>query len=414
MEPHAMQFTLRRFLGILGTTLILLAAGCTTAPSEYREPPPLGAAERTAHNLQVFERTWALVNEKYFDGRFRGVDWPAMRAKHRQEAVAATDDTELYRALNRLCAELRESHLAALPPRRAHELRTEHRASVGFRLQLLEDRRVVTDVVPDSPAAIAGVETGWLAVTRNGTAIQENSPYLPKLGEPVTYGFLDVGDQPHTLTMEPQLINFGRLEARELPGGFLYLRFDEFSRNSLHWLSEQLKTHASVPGVVIDLRYNPGGNMLALNVALAEFFQKPVNAGRMVKRSGRERENHSLAWRSARYSGRVAILTDRSTGSAAEIFSHVLQQYKRATVIGRGTAGAVIVSRSFPLPGGGRLQVPVSDYIGLDGQRLEGRGVTPDVACPALTLAQLRAKDDPDIDVALQVFQQIAPQSPDT
>ena len=395
---------------LLVTCTLVLLAGCATAPSEYREPPPLAAAERTAHNLRVFERTWELVNEKYFDARFRGVDWPAMRAKHRPEALAAADDTALYRALNRLCAELKESHLAAIAPRRAYELRTEHRASVGFRLQLLEDRRVVTDVVPRSPAAIVGVETGWLAVSRNGAPIQENSPYIPTLGQPVTYGFVDAQDQPHSLTMEPQLINFDQLVIRELPGGYLYLRFDEFSRKSLHWLSEQLKAHASAPGIVLDLRYNPGGNMLALNVALAEFFPKPVNAGRMVKRSGRERENQSLSWLSARYAGRIAILTDKSTGSAAEIFSHVLQQYKRATVIGQGTAGAVIVSRSYALPGGGRLQVPVSDYIGLDGHRLEGRGVTPDVASPVPTLAQLRAKIDPDIEVALQILQQTTPQ----
>ena len=52
-----------------------------------------------------------------FDEKFRGVDWPAMKLKYRDEAAAALDDTALYRVLAKLCAELKQSHLAALPHR---------------------------------------------------------------------------------------------------------------------------------------------------------------------------------------------------------------------------------------------------------------------------------------------------------
>jgi len=402
-----MKYRFPPSLAVLAAALVLFA-GCSTAPTEYHEPPPLTVADRSAHNLRVFERTWELVNEKYFDARFRGVDWSAMRTKYRPEAVAATDDTALYLVLNRLCAELKESHLAAIAPRRVHEFRTEHRASVGFRMQWLEARRVVTGVVPGSPAAIAGVKTGWLVVARNGAALTDKDDYLPKLGQPVSYEFLDAENQLHLLTLEPQLINFAQLESRELPGGGRYLRFDEFNRHSLHWLSEQIKAKTAQPGVVIDLRNNPGGNLLVLDVALAEFFPRKIAAGRLIKRNGHGRENESFSWSSARYAGRVMILTDNSTGSAAEIFSHVLQQYRRATIVGRRTAGAVIVSRNYDLPGGGQLQVPVCDYIGLDGQRLEGRGVTPDMAVAAPTLADLRAHHDPDLETAQRVLQQAA------
>jgi carboxyl-terminal processing protease len=308
--------------------------------------------------------------------------------------------------LNRLCAELKESHLAALTPRRAHEYSTEHRAGVGFRWQPLDGQRVVTDIVPGSPAAAAGVQPGWLVVSRNGQPLPEKDAYVSKLGLTITYGFLDGQNQPRSVALEPQLLNFERLEVRELPGGRCYLRFDEFSHTSLHWLSRQLKAHGAAPAVVIDLRYNHGGNLLALDVALAEFFPGRVTAGRLIRRSGHERENESFAWLSAHYAGRVAILTDHFTASAAEIFSHVLQHHHRAVIIGRPTAGAVIVARDYALPGGGRLQVPVTDYIGLDGQRLEGRGVAPDVVRPEFTLADLRAHADPDLAAAMKGLQQ--------
>lgn len=388
----------------LSAFAFLLLAGCTTVPTEYREPPPLTAAERTTHNLAVLDRVWSLVNDKYFDAGFRGVDWAAMRAQYRPEAAAAPDEEALYRVLNRMNAELKESHLSAIPPRRAHERSIEHQPAVGIRWLILEGKRVVDDLVPGGPAALAGVQRGWIVTTRNGAPILDNDPYRPQLNQPVTYGFLDAQDAPHSFTLEPQLLDFVRREARPLAGGALYLRFDEFDRASLSWLSDRLKTAPVPPAVVIDLRFNPGGNALALSVAIAEFFTHRVAEGRLVSRNGHASEEHSLSWLSARYPGPVVLLTGPATGSAAEIFAHVLQFHGRAKVVGHPTAGAVIFSRFWSLPGGGRLQIPVTDYIGLDGKRLEGRGVTPDVVTPPRTLADIRAQRDPDIVAALNLL----------
>ena len=80
-----------------------------------------------------------------------------------------------------------------------------------------------------------------------------------------------------------------------------------------------------------------------------------------------------------------------------------MQFHHRAIVVGRRTAGAVIVAREYPLPDGGRLQVATEDYRGLDGKRLEGNGVKPDVEVE-LKLADVRAGRDRDLDAALQVL----------
>lgn len=382
--------------------LLALLAGCATTPTEYREPPPLAAAERTALNRRVFTRTWELVNKKYFDARFRGVDWPGLRAKYEAEALAAPDSDMLYRVLNRMCGELKESHLGAMSPRQVHELKTDHRAGIGLRWTLLEARRVVTEVVPGGPAAVAGVEPGWIILARNGAAIPESDPFYPRLGEPVSFTFLDREDQTREFSFQPALLDYERREVRIHPGGYVSLRFDEFDRSSLHWLSEQLKAHRETPGLILDLRSNPGGKLLALNTAVAEFFPGDVATGRMVKRNGREIANGSVSWLSARFTPPVVILTDHATGSAAEIFAHVLQHHRRATVMGRTTAGAVIVSLRYRLPDGGSLQVPTMDYVGLDGRRLEGRGVSPDRPLPVPTLADRRAQRDPDLTDALR------------
>lgn len=383
--------------------LVAWAPGCATAPRAYREPAALAPAARAAHNARVFDRAWALVEAKYFDAKFRGVDWVAAGRAHRAAAVAAADEEALYAVLNRMAATLKESHLAAFPPRRAHEQRTAHRPGVGMSWRVVEGQRVILEVVPGGPAARAGVRPGWLALERDGRPLADEGAYTPRLGERVTYAFLDPAEVRHELTLEPELLEFERRESRPLAGGWVYLRFDRFSLGELAWLSRELKAARAAPGVVLDLRDNPGGSALALRAAVAEFFPHAVEEGKLITRTGRVRTARSWAWRPARYAGRVVILTEGATGSAAEIFAHVLQFHGRATVVGRPTAGAVIYSRSYALPGGGRLQVPVVDYVGLDGARLEGRGVTPDRVVPAATLAERRAGLDPDLAAALEV-----------
>jgi carboxyl-terminal processing protease len=318
--------------------------------------------------------------------------------------MAAPDEKAFYDVLNRMCAELKESHLGALPPRRAHEFQTDHRAAVGIRWQLLEGQRVITDVVPSGPAARAGIELGWTVISRNGVPLREGEPFVSHVGETVTYGFLDRKNLSREFSLKPELLSFERLEARKLDEELVYLRFDTFSRQSLRWLSQQLKEHASARGVLIDLRQNSGGNVLALNVAVAEFFQKRVAEGRMIRRNGSQRETRSLSWLSAHYSGRVVLLTGPLTASAAEIFAHVLQYHGRAEVIGQRTAGAVIFSRTYGLADGGTVQIPVMDYIGLNGERLEGHGVVPNREVPRPTLADLRAARDPEAMAAIETL----------
>lgn len=381
--------------------LLFALAACSTPPSAQRETAPLVAPDRTALNLKIYDAAWRLVNEKYFDPKFRGVDWAAMGRRHRPAAAAATSEAELYHVLGLLCQELKESHLTPLPPRRVYEIRTSRRMAVGMGYMPLEGRLVVTDLIPGGPAELAGVQPGWILLSCEGRPLTDAPPLVPLPGRPVTYSFLDLSNQARSLTFQPELLKVTRLNSHDLPGGLRYLRFDKFDRESLRWLSRELKAHHDAPGVVLDLRDNAGGYLFAAKLAIGEFFDRRMPTGRFIRRSGRISESRGLPLFSAHYRGQLVLLTGPSTGSAAEIFAHVMQHHGRATIVGRATAGAVIVSRTYALPGGGRLQVPIQDYRGLDGQRLEGRGITPDIPVPPAALADLRLGRDPDLEKAL-------------
>jgi C-terminal processing protease CtpA/Prc len=78
------------------------------------------------------------------------------------------------------------------------------------------------------------------------------------------------------------------------------------------------------------------------------------------------------------------VLVDSRSSSASEIFARLMQLHRRGMVIGDRTAGSVVTSRFFSHTAGGGRVVPygfsisVRDVVLPDGERLEGKGMTPD------------------------------------
>ncbi len=396
----------RRWLAVVAAAFALALGGCRTLPSarvDLSGQPPAAAALAKA-NLEVFDAVWDLVHRKHYDPRLGGVDWAAAAATFAPRAAAAPDPKALYAVLNEMLAPLNDSHTLALSPERRSERRTAARARTGFNLLQVEGRWVVAEVVPGSPAEEAGVKPGWIAVARNGRPLGPRTEFGAKEGETVTWEFLDAEDR--TVTVSPaarRLSTVAPPTARVLPGGFVYVRFDEFDGPGRRWLGRQLEEHRAAPGVVIDLRRNPGGETFSLGISIGEFFDRAVDCGTFVTRGGRRSLKRSWQLGSANYGGKVVVLVDGATGSAAEIFAAVLQDHGRAVVVGRRTAGAVLASWFYRLPDGGELQLSREDYLAPKGRRLEGRGLEPDLAV-VRTLADARRAIDRDLETALAVL----------
>ena len=383
---------------------------CATFTSPAPRVPESGLAPAVAaherENLRVFDAAWSLVARKYYDPTFHGIDWDAAARTYGPRATAAADRDGLYGSINAMIGLLQDSHTYALSPARAVEYHTHRRIRSGFGLLRIGDSWVVTDVVPDSPAARAGVKAGWLVRSRNGTPLSERADFHPQEDEVDRWEFLDRDDRPVSLQLATRMLSTAaRREARPLAGGAVYLRFDEFSHDSRQWLRDQLRIHRDAPALVIDLRYNPGGGTFWMREMVADFFALPVNVGTFTRRGKPGSPQNSWELGSADYGGRVAVLVGAGTASAAEIFSAVLQVQRRATIVGRRTAGAVLASRFYRLPDRGELQLSVEDYVSPAGHRLEGRGqgVTPDVPV-ALTLPDVRTGRDRDLEAALRTL----------
>lgn len=392
--------------GIALAVVALALSGCTTtpAPRVSLAAVPVEQRARAEGNVRVFDRVWRLVADGHYDPKLHGVDWPAAGLKYGAEAVAAADDQALYAALGAMVGLLKDSHTHALSPTQAKERRTQTRARTGFYMTRVEGRWIVSELVAGSPAELAGVKTGWVVVARNGTAFGERSEARPKVGEVAQWEFLDDRDQPVALAIVAESLSTKpRQEVRVLAGGVVYLRFDAFDPADRRWLSDQLKTNRAAPGVVIDLRRNPGGGTISLAITIGEFFDRAVDCGTFITRGGYRGGKSSWQIGSARYGGSVVVLVDGATGSAAEIFAAVLQEHGRATIVGRKTAGAVLASGYHGLPDGGELQLSRQDYVTPKGRRLENEGIEPDVKV-VRTVADVRVGRDVDLEAALRVL----------
>jgi len=392
--------------GIALAVVALALSGCTTtpAPRVSLAAVPVEQRARAEGNVRVFDRVWGLVADWHYDPKLQGVDWPAAGLKYGAEAAAAADDQALYASLGAMVGLLKDSHTHALSPTQTKERRTQTRARTGFYMTRVEGRWIVSELVAGSPAELAGVKTGWVVVARNGTAFGERSEARPKEGEVAQWEFLDDRDQPVALAIAAQSLSTKpRQEVRVLAGGVVYLRFDAFDMADRRWLSDQLKTNRAAPGVVIDLRRNPGGGTISLGITIGEFFDRAVDCGTFITRGGYRGGKSSWQIGSARYGGSVVVLVDGATGSAAEIFAAVLQEHGRAAIVGRKTAGAVLASWYHGLPDGGELQLSRQDYVTPQGRRLEKEGVEPDVKV-VRTVVDVRAGRDVDLEAALRVL----------
>lgn len=401
--PRGLKIASRAIFAAFGLGLV---AGCVSTPAprvSLAGIPPEQVAQAQA-NVAVFERAWALVADRHYDQKLGGMNWKEAGEKFGAQAAAAKDEAALYAVLNAMLDPLDDSHTHAIAPKRARERRTQQSARTGFAMTRIENRWVVNEVLPGSPAADAGIKAGWIALSRNGVPLGARTRFSATEGERINWVFLDAADREVPVSAVARTLSTApRQEARALEGGFVYLRFDEFDGPDRRWLGRELTKHAAAPGVVVDLRRNPGGETLSLGIIVGEFFDRRVDCGTFITRDGSRSVKHSWQFGSANYAGKVAVLVDSATGSAAEIFAAVLQDHGRATIVGRKTAGAVLASRFYRLPDGGELQLSREDYVAPKGRRIEGTGVEPDVKVER-ALADLRAGRDPDIEAALRVL----------
>ncbi|MGA9851675.1 MAG: carboxy terminal-processing peptidase [Gammaproteobacteria bacterium] len=143
-----------------------------------------------------------------------------------------------------------------------------------------------------------------------------------------------------------------------------------------------------VDGVVIDLRNNGGGSLLEATELTGLFI--PHGPVVQIRHQGGNVEVDDDDDSGIVYTGPLAVLVNRFTASASEIFAAAMQDYHRgiivgATTYGKGTVQTLIDLNRF-VPGNddaGQLKVTVDKFYRVNGASTQRKGVTPDISLPS-------------------------------
>jgi C-terminal processing protease CtpA/Prc len=382
--------------------------------------PPLSKIDRQ-RGLEMLKQVYADIDRNYYDPSFKGVDL-AGKYKATSEIIAnATNLNQLFAALTDFVTSLDDSHTTFLPPgRRA-------RIDYGWRMAMVGDTPLIVSVTKDSDAAAKGIEPG-----DEVTALNRYQPDRHNLWQlQLLYNVVKPQRQQHLVVRKPdgrvltvdvdsKVIAQGDLDFEDVFREISAMeqaakqRTETVGNSVMVWkmpvfgdpgpVEDVIRKARKYPVLVADLRGNGGGALVTLNTMVSWVFDREVVIA-TEKGRGKEDTVH-VKPKKEPFTGRLIVLVDSETGSAAEMFARIVQIEKRGVVLGDRTAGAVMTSRIFRHASGiaemvfYATMVTVSDVRMSDGASLEKVGVVPDeTALPAP--ADLLAHRDPILARAL-------------
>ena len=137
----------------------------------------------------------------------------------------------------------------------------------------------------------------------------------------------------------------------------------------------------NIEGLIIDLRSNGGGSLQEADSMTGLF----IGAGPtvQVKAARRQANVYSSSTDQVAWSGPLAVMVNRLSASASEIFAGAIQDYERGVVIGSQTFGKGTVQTLIPL-NRGQLKLTAAKFYRVSGESTQHQGVTPDVTFPTL------------------------------
>ena len=260
----------------------------------------------------------------------------------------------------------------------------KHSGMVGITVNFKDGYPVVSGVLPNSPALHAGLKTDDVILRINGTDahnLSEDQTATLIRGPAGTTVTLHVSRSGTQLDIAVTRANFQSptVQSVHLESGVLYMRIYQFGETTQTEFDDQLRS--GLPGaraVVLDLRDNSGGFVDKARAVISRF----VSSGEAFEQRGRDGQvqrtyvdgDHPAA------SVPLAVLVNENTASASEIVSGALQARSRAQLVGTKTFGKGSVQVDYQLSDGGDLHLTVAHWFLPNGQSIDKRGLTPNVA----------------------------------
>jgi C-terminal processing protease CtpA/Prc len=377
----------------------------------------------------ILNNVLSALQKRFYSPEKLNADWEAAvkRCRPTIENANTTDDFE--QSMSDLLAELRTSHVGFF---HTSARRASSRAALSATYLADETsfgkRWVFQDVHSGGAASLAGIESGDILLSVDGREITAPEHPVFPMGKQSSVEIVGRDDRRRTVSVdvarpkgkklhfvEPTLV-----EARQLGGGLGYLKVAMFPgmvgvevANEISGAVERL---GGVDRLIIDLRGNTGGGVGALRLmSILTPGRMPVGFAldrrrapsnlesekRQFRRFSRIPSSKTALWALALqfgpammtkkpvvlqteglgpkpFHGKIALLVDRHTASAAEMIVAFARENNLATIVGEETAGRLLSATSVKVGHGFRLALPTGAYYTWKGWVLEGSSIIPD------------------------------------
>jgi carboxyl-terminal processing protease len=350
------------------------------------------------------------IRKHYYDPKFHGVDLEVGFKAADERIRSAASLSDVFRVIAASIDTLDDSHTFFSPPTRAT------RREFGYALQMIGDRCLITAVRPGSDASeklspgdevlawegyapgrdniwklnyvfmtLNGQVTQHLAIrTRSGAERQVE--VKAKLIEGKRILDLTGNGDGDVWQVLREMENDDRAMSQRvatLGDSLMIWKMPEFDLNDDE-VDRMMKQARKYPALVIDLRGNPGGLVKTLERVTGGVMDHDVTIATRIGRRSDLKPQVAKTRSKESFSGKLMVLIDSRSASAAELFARVVQLQKRGTVLGDRSSGHVMESRYYSFRQGTNTVISYgasitdADLIMGDGKSLEHNGVVPD------------------------------------
>jgi tricorn protease len=361
--------------------------------------------DRPAEWAEMFDDAWRTMKYRFYDPQMHGINWDGAREKYRPLVEFVGDRQELLNIINEMIGELNASHTGAAPPPRGNAggVSTGH-LGVELEPDSSAGRYRVTYIYEDGPADKdwVRVNVGDYLIAINGKQVKAGDNYWQLLNNRLnrkseitfnnkageagawTTRIETVSPAAYSQLRYERWVKDRRKKVDELSGGRIgYLHIQAMNPPSLRKFEKEIREFRNKEALVIDQRWNGGGNIEQELLAILVQRQYQIWQPRGTEATGRP---------FAGFFGPKIVLQNWRSASNAEMFPAGFRALGLGKVVGTPTMGAVIGTGSYSLIDGSTVRTPGVGVFLADPKRtnMENYGVQPDVLVdnsPADTLA---------------------------
>lgn len=389
--------------------------------------------DKPAEWQQMFADAWRTMKYRFYDPQLHGIDWLAARARYEPIVAHVADRQELMNLINEMIGELNASHTGASASRSrdssdaAATVQTVH-LGLDLSPDVLSGRYRVTHIYEDGPADKDWIKIAvgdyLLAIDDQPVLASENLWRLlnnRRLNRKVKLTLNSVPGEAGAWTVRYEPISWSTFanlryerwvkERREmtdrLSGGRVgYLHIRAMDQTSLRRFEKELRENRHKEALVIDQRFNGGGNIE--QELLGILVQRPYQ---VWQPRGTEPTDRPLRG----HFGPKIVLQNWRSASNAEMFPAGFRALGLGKLVGTPTMGAVIGTGSYSLIDGSTIRTPSVGVYLADPQRtnMENYGVQPDILVENTPEDNLAGRDR-QLEVAVQeLLRQLPTRSPE-